>query len=133
MATPPSRSLASRACRNRSFAALPLQHSEEIHSYKCDRYQNETEGDGLFHASGSFWDDTFYVGNFPTSSAQLSCRGRDREETWVPPDRPARYALLNTTTLFAGITIGADAVKPCSALPCATIPPLLPATGGLTQ
>jgi len=43
------------------------------------------------------------------------------------------HPLTNTKTLFAGITISADAVNPCDPLPCAKTPPPLPATCGLTQ
>jgi hypothetical protein len=43
------------------------------------------------------------------------------------------YPFTNTTTLFAGITIGAHAGNPCNALPSAKTPPPLPATCGLTQ
>src|SRR5690349_15926103 len=39
----------------------------------------------------------------------------------------------NTTTPFAGITIFADAAKPCAGLPLASIAPPFPATIGFTQ
>ncbi len=50
----------------------------------------------------------------------------------APPRSPG-YPFANTTTPFAGITIGADAINPCKPVPSATTPPPLPATCGLTQ
>jgi hypothetical protein len=38
------------------------------------------------------------------------------------------YPFTNTTTPFAGMTIGADATNPCKPLLSATTPPPLPAT-----